>query len=69
MTRDGLFLVEDGRIVGPVRNLRFTQSYLEALAAVEAVGAERRLLRGFLGSSLAPAVRIGSFAFTGVTEH
>jgi len=69
MTRDGLFLVEDGRIVGPVRNLRFTQSYLEALAGVEAVGAERRLLRGFLGSSLAPAVRIGSFRFTGVTEH
>ena len=31
MTRDGTFLVEGGRIVGPVRNLRFTQSYLEAL--------------------------------------
>ncbi len=69
MTRDGLFLVEGGRIVGPVRNLRFTQGYLDALAGVEAVGAERRLLRGFLGSTLVPAVRIGSFAFTGVTEH
>ncbi len=32
MTRDGTFLVEGGRIVGPVRNLRFTQSYLAALA-------------------------------------
>ena len=69
MTRDGLFLVEDGRVVGPVRNLRFTQSYLEALAAVQAVGADRRLMRGFLGSSLVPAVRIGAFGFTGVTEH
>lgn len=69
MTRDGLFLVEDGRIVGPVRNLRFTQSYLEALAGVQAVGAERRLLRGFMGSTLVPALRIGSFGFTGVTEH
>jgi predicted Zn-dependent protease len=69
MTRDGLFLVEDGRVVGPVRNLRFTQSYLEALAGVEAVGRERRLLRGFMGSSLVPALRIGSFGFTGVTEH
>ena len=29
MTRDGTFLVEGGRIVGPVRNLRFTQSYLD----------------------------------------
>ena len=39
MTRDGTFLVEGGRIVGPVKNLRFTQSYLDALAGVEAVGA------------------------------
>ena len=31
MTRDGTFLVEGGRIVGPVRNLRYTQSYLDAL--------------------------------------
>jgi len=69
MTRDGLFLVEDGRVVGPVRNLRFTQSYLDALAGVEAVGRECRLLRGFLGTSSVPAVRIGSFGFTGVTEH
>ena len=37
MTRDGTFLVEDGRIVGPVRNLRFTQSYLEALACTVGV--------------------------------
>jgi predicted Zn-dependent protease len=69
MTRDGTFLVEAGRIVGPVRNLRYTQSYLDALAHVEAVGSERRLLRGFLGAALAPAVRIGSFTFTGATEH
>jgi predicted Zn-dependent protease len=67
MTRDGTFLVEDGEIVGPVRNLRFTQSYLDALAAVEAVSAERRLLRGELGAVLVPAVRIASWRFTGVT--
>jgi PmbA protein len=69
MTRDGLFLVEGGRVVGPVRNLRFTQSYLHALAGVEAVGRERKLLRGFLGSVVVPAVRISSFTFTGATEH
>jgi predicted Zn-dependent protease len=68
MTRDGTFLVEDGRIVGPVRNLRFTQSYLEALAAVEAVASERRLLNGELGAVLVPAVRIGSWRFTGATS-
>ena len=34
MTRDGTFLVEDGKIVAPVRNLRYTQSYLDALAGI-----------------------------------
>ncbi|MDP9481934.1 MAG: TldD/PmbA family protein [Chloroflexota bacterium] len=69
MTRDGTFLVEGGRIVGPVKNLRYTQSYLEALAGIEAVGKERRCLRGFLGGVVAPAVRIAAWTFTGGTEH
>lgn len=68
MTRDGTFLVEGGRIVGPVRNLRFTMSYLDALAGVEAVGRDRRTLRGFLGGSTVPAVRLSSFSFTGATR-
>lgn len=68
MTRDGTFLVEGGRIVGPVRNLRFTQSYVGALAGVSAVGRERKILRGMLGISVVPAVRVDSFTFTGVSE-
>jgi predicted Zn-dependent protease len=69
MTRDGTLLVEAGRIVGPVRNLRFTQSYLDALAGVSAVGHELRTLRGFLGGVVVPMVRIDSWTFTGTTEH
>jgi len=69
MTRDGTFLVEGGRIVAPVRNLRFTQSYLDALAGVEAVSGERRLVKGLLGGALVPAVRIASWTFTGTTRH
>jgi predicted Zn-dependent protease len=69
MTRDGTFLIENGAIVGPVRNLRFTQSYLEALGAVAAVGRERKTLRGFLGGVVVPALRIDEFTFTGATEH
>jgi PmbA protein len=67
MTRDGLFLVEGGRITAPVRDLRFTQGYLDALATVEAVGDERRALEGFLGTALVPPLRLGSFSFTGTT--
>lgn len=69
MTRDGTFLVEGGRIVGPVRNLRFTQSYLEAMAGVTAVSRERKTLKGFLGAAVVPALRIDGWTFTGTTEH
>jgi PmbA protein len=69
MTRDGTFLVEGGRIVGPVRNLRFTQSYLEAMAGTSAVSEERRTLRGDFGGVVVPAIRVDSWTFTGATEH
>ena len=42
MTRDGTFLIERGEIVGPVRNFRFTQSILGALASDHADRARRR---------------------------
>jgi predicted Zn-dependent protease len=69
MTRDGTFLVEGGKIVGPVRNLRFTQSYLDALAGVNAVSSTRKTIKGFLGAAVVPALRIDAWTFTGVTEH
>lgn len=71
MTKDGLFFVEDGEIVAPVKNLRFTQSYLDAIARVEAVSRERLAVDGddFLGTIVVPALRIASFSFTGTTEH
>jgi PmbA protein len=69
MTRDGTFLVEDGRIVGPVRNLRYTQSYLDAIAGTVAVARDRKTVRGFLGGAVVPAIRVDGWAFTGVTEH
>jgi PmbA protein len=69
MTRDGTFLVEGGRILGPVKNLRYTQSYLDAIAGTIAVARERKTLRGFLGGVVVPAVRLESWSFTGTTEH
>ncbi len=69
MTRDGTFLVEGGRIVAPVKNLRFTQSYLAALAGTVAVARERKTLKGFLGGVVVPALRIEGWTFTGATEH
>ena len=70
MTRDGVFLVENGEIAYPVKNLRFTQSYLEALNHVEGIGREPRLLTGMDGMARdsVPALKLGKFTFTGTTE-
>ena len=70
MTRDGVFMIENGQISYPVRNLRFMQSYVEALANVELVGKETRLLGSALGGIAvrAPALKISKFNFIGSVE-
>lgn len=70
MTRDGTYWVEKGEIAYPVKNLRFTQSYLQALNQVEAIGRETQLHRGVSdwGADSVPALRLSGFNFTGVTE-
>lgn len=67
MTRDGAFLIEGGEVTRPVKNLRYTQSYLEALRVVQMVGRDT-LLCGELIPARVPALEIGRFSFTGVTE-
>ena len=70
MTRDGTFLVEDGRIVASVRNLRFTQSILEALGDVEAVGSDCEVSTDtFDGAVATPGMRISRFHFTSTSGH
>ena len=66
MTRDGTFLIEHGELTRPVKNLRFTQSILEALSNVQAIGRERIQCCDYL-PVMAPAVRIAKFNFTGIT--
>lgn len=66
MTRDGTFLVEDGKIVRGLKNLRFTESILGALSRVESLSAQVAL-PGLL-SVVCPAIKVKGFAFTGVTE-
>jgi len=73
MTRDGTFLIEDGELVGPVKNLRFTQSILEALSGVERIGRDSKIgregfMENFIGGVRVPALKIGRFTFTSATE-
>jgi PmbA protein len=70
MTRDGTFLIEDGRIKGPVKNMRFTNSVLEAFRGIEAIGSEAVTCPVFrLGAVRVPALKLRKFTFTGATEH
>ena len=68
LTRNGAWLVEEGRIVRPVRNLRFTQSYPEALGPgqVLGIGSDPVLLADEdAGGYLVPGLHLRSWNFTG----
>jgi predicted Zn-dependent protease len=68
MTRDGLFMIENGEVTFPVKNLRFTQSYVKALSNLEMLGRETRLALNEYGlATRAPALKMGAFSFTGST--
>ena len=64
LTRNGTFLIEGGRVVGGVPNLRFTQSYVDALRPgnVLGVGDDARL---FDGTYHVPTLRLAAWNFTG----
>lgn len=64
MTRDGTFLIEHGELTTPVLDLRFTQSYVEALVGTEAVGRETRRAWTAPGILTAPALKLAAFNFT-----
>ena len=70
MTRDGTFLIENGEVVNPVKNLRFTQSILEALTNTTMVGRETELASEFFFSaSRVPGLRIEGFNFSSASDH
>ena len=64
LTRNGTFLIENGQVVGGVPNLRFTQSYVDALRPGNVLGVadDARL---FDGTYHVPTVRLGEWNFTG----
>lgn len=69
LTRNGTFLIEGGKVTAALKNLRFTQSFVEALApgAVKAVGSDARFAGGEFGAGMvyAPSLHLASWNFTG----
>jgi PmbA protein len=72
VTRDGTFLIEDGRITRPLHDLRLTESLLAMFSGVQALTSRQQLVsdgefygRRFASGSVCPALRVAGARFTG----
>lgn len=69
LTRNGTFLIEDGRVTDPVRDLRFTQSFADALAPgrILGIGDDDRYADSEFGAGtvIAPTLALAGWRFTG----
>jgi predicted Zn-dependent protease len=68
MTRDGTFLVENGRVTGGIRNFRFNQSAIEMLSNVEMLGPAVRASGEESFDMVVPAMKVSNFHFSEVTK-
>jgi PmbA protein len=68
MTRDGLFLVEKGKVGPSVRNFRFNQSILEMLRNVELLGSAHRASGEESFEMVVPAMKVAHFQMSEVTK-
>ncbi|HXM42846.1 MAG TPA: TldD/PmbA family protein [Bryobacteraceae bacterium] len=68
MTRDGTFLIEDGRIARGVRNFRFNQALPEMLSNVETLSPAVRASGEEAFDMVVPAMKVRGFHFTEVTR-
>lgn len=68
MTRDGLFLVEKGKITTAVRNFRFNQSLIELLQNVQEMGPSVRTTAEEAFEMVVPAMKVAGFHFTEPTK-
>lgn len=68
MTRDGTFLIEDGRLVAGLRNFRFNQGLIELLNNVGAMSPAVRASGEEAMDLVAPAMKVHDFHLTEVTK-
>jgi len=68
LTRDGLFLIEKGKISEPVMNLRFNESPVRLLQNVKRLGRVVRCRGGEGAGMLAPALVAGNFTFSSISD-
>lgn len=69
MTRDGTFLIEDGRLICGLRNMRFNQSVIETLRNVEMLSPAFRAAGEEAADMVAPAMKVREFHFGEATRY
>lgn len=68
-TRDGLFLVQNGEIMAPIRNMRTNQSILEAFSNIEELSSDRVVYPQFGVLMKVPAMKINEFNLVAEEEE
>lgn len=69
LTRDGTFLVENGKITKSLRNFRFNESPLFMLNNVEGIGRTERVAGTEGGGDVVmPSLKVRDFNFTSLSE-
>ncbi len=66
LTRDGTFLIEDGRVTRPIKNFRFNDSPLFMLNNLDGLGVAERTAGG--GNIVMPALKVRDFHFTSLSD-
>ena len=62
-TRDGTFLIENGKVANPVRNMRVTPAILESFARADQISKERALYPQYSVVMYVPAMKIAAMPF------
>ncbi|MCS6913718.1 MAG: TldD/PmbA family protein [Myxococcales bacterium] len=68
LTRDGVFLIEDGQIAGPVNNFRFNDSPVNMLRNADALSRDTLRTEGTAGHLRVPALRTHDFHLSSISE-
>jgi predicted Zn-dependent protease len=72
LTRDGVYLVEDGEVVGAVNNFRFNESPVDLLRRISEVGSTTRTLPREWGDDFTrtamPPLRFEDFNMSSVSQ-
>jgi predicted Zn-dependent protease len=68
MTRDGTFLIENGKVQCGLRNFRFNQSLIAMLSSVKAMSVPVRTCGEESFDMVVPAMKVKEFNFTEVTK-